>query len=328
MKLFQDRIGIEISDHHVRLAHLSSSLSLKGLHEVVIPHGDIIDDRVINPKRAADLVTELFTSGKIATKSAGATLIIPESRAFSASFRAAEGRVEDQIPDLKKRAQQKIPIPFQKSSVGVYVPKPERGETPMVGLFAIQKEIVQAYEQIVIHNPQITLEFAEPAHMSIYRALLPVLGDPAKAYPETQVDLLVDIGYRWINIVVYNRHGLAIFSRSMAIRPHTDTGTGELIQLDADMLKSITDAVNETMTFLKKRKFTIPKLILAGTEASTEKTLAACQGAILDTDIEQVGALMALPDVEPQMTHKFLAAIGAGMRKKHRQGIESEPNFL
>ena len=79
---FFSGIGIDVSNHHVRLARVSAFNKIYGLKEIILPVGLVEDEKAVQPNEIKKLIEQGMTEWSLPKDSFRTTVLIPESRVF------------------------------------------------------------------------------------------------------------------------------------------------------------------------------------------------------------------------------------------------------
>lgn len=229
-------LGVDISEHHVRFAKVNLLNKIQWLHEINLPEGLVVDERIVKTDELKKIIDDALKKTPLNNSKIKTTLLMPESRVFSAHG------------DLLK-AQQDIPVPFENAQIAV------SGET----IYAMEKSVFDSFKS-VFDLPHFTLVTSEANTKSIWR-LIKFLGSK-EIFPKNDKNLIgiVDIGHSWINISLYTAAGATMFSRSFSY-------SGAL----SKAVESVVGTIKETVVYFLQEKREVGTFILAGVEAEDQR---------------------------------------------------------
>lgn len=310
--MFRTGIGIDISDEHVRMALVNRRGIPKGVYEVQLPKGFIVDDAVKDSgKLLKQLESFMNDAGIQSTKKHPTTLLVPESRVFTASFvLPADTHLADLEEDATMEAQRTIPIPFRDAIVEV-VSGVRSKEGRRVTVFAAHQDILEGLA-LGFSIESLSIMSAESNNLALMR-LFSRFGHK-NLHPRSLNELLVivDIGSVWTNITVYDKINTVVLSRSVE-RGHP---------------QSICETLKEIRTYFVQKGFKVPVILLAGVSGADPKLDAACKKVMPKVGVYHIGEVIRVPGTSSEHIHAFGAAIGAGMRAANPKAYKSNHNFL
>ncbi len=327
MGIFSAGIGIDVSDHHIRLAWVSHSGTPKGLYELSLTPGLIVDDRIVKPKALRKEIVALFAKSNLDQIEAPKVVLLPESRMFSTSFplpRDVKG--EELIGSAQRMGQRSIPIPFRQAVVDV-----AQGEVTddqvMTGVFVVQHEVFDPLISVFAHErrPLVAVEGNNLALFHLYQQF----GEKAVRHlSEKELVMIVDVGHRWTNITLYDKIGMSIFSRSIALRKLTDSSRGVSKKLTSEAITHICVATKETLAYFTAAGYAVKLALVAGVEGEQKDIYQTCAKELNPFPVIRIGDAVTVPDASPTDVHVFGAAIGAGLRAASARHYAPRHNFL
>jgi hypothetical protein len=327
MSLFSSGIGVDISDHHIRLAWVSHTGTPKGLYELSLTPGLIVDDKIVKPKHLKKEMVALFAKSQLDQLTIPKVILLPESRLFSTSFQLSrEVKGEDLTLTAKKIGQRSIPIPFNQTFVDV-AQGATIGDQIRTGVFAVQKSILEPLIDIFSHE-QRPLVAVEGNNLAVFRLYQQFYNGPKQRLAENDLVMIVDVGHRWTNITLYDKIGLLIFSRSIALRKLSDTSRGISKKLTAEAIAHVCSVMKETLEYFQSQGNVVKLAIVAGVEGEQKEIYQACAKDLKPFPVVRVGEAVTVPDASPTDVHVFGAAIGAGLRASRARHYAARHNFL
>lgn len=328
MPLLSSGIGIDVSDHHIRIAYVNHSGIPVGLYELVLSPGYIVDDKIEKPKELKEQIKKLLVKSGISDISADTTILVPESRVFSTSFVMSADKIskEEKKAKMIEKGQEDIPMPFKDAFIafrdGAKVSEGVRGT-----VLAVQKDILNSL-QTVFAGEQFPLVAVESNNKAVDR-LYANFGLPEFLITEdTQMLMIVDIGHRWTNITVYDITGATVFSRSIAVRKLTDKSGGKLKLITKDVLIKICGAIKEAHKFFSESGYSIPFIIIAGVEGGQPNVAELCDKSIKSSKVIRMGSVVSIPNISEKELQIYGSAIGAALRSVKQHKYRKDHNFI
>ena len=316
-------VGIDVSEHHIRLAQMNVFGRVKHTYEFSLPEGLVHDEAVVDLKSLKtffhkEIQRSVFVKGK-----RPATLLLPDSRIFSSSFFLPyKCKGQTLIQEAREQAQKEIPLPFENATITLsQTHKEERGFHTAV--YAVQKSILDDFRSIF--EEYFFLRASETNSKALLRLLMVFL--PKKQRPSGQKDLIgiVDIGHTWSTISFYTPYGLTLFSRST---PHELKEIKQEIILPKKSADLLIDMVRESVLYFEQNGYRIPLIVLGGTQTlykniqqTLAKELPQCSSAF-------IASLVHVPGFQGKQLDAFGACIGAAMRSVHPRYYAHEHNFI
>ena len=328
MAILSTGVGIDVSDHHVRLAWTNHSGVPKGLYELVLPPGFIVDDRVEKPEGLKKRLLDLVGRSELGKTEAQTVLLVPESRVFSTSIEiAGKGTQDVDRAQALKLGQAEIPIPFREAIVFVRSAyQKKKADHGRMSVLAVEQRLIQEYRS-AFELPALPLTAIESGGSGWMR-LFDRFG-VQELHKERDTDLLmiVDIGHRWTNLTVYDKISVVVFSRSILLKDATG-GSGKEQTLSATHLDQVCQMMEESLAYFKGIGLRIPFILLAGAESADASLGAACADRLKEVRIMRVGEAVQIPEVTPEDVHVYGAAIGAALRGARTSFYKKDHNFL
>ena len=320
-------VGIDVSEHHIRLAHVSFFGKILQLEEYALPSGIIVDEKVVDATKVQEVFEKKFKKSSLKIKNLPATLLLPESRIFASSFLLpSDLKGEELHRRARKRAQRDIPIPFSKAYTAVSQgAKEEDGKRTTV--YAVEPDVEDGFQQIISVTP-FKLEAVEANSKAILRLINSYAPKGALPKDQTKLVAVADIGHSWATISVYTLRGSNVFSRSISYRHISGAKTGAK-KLSKKVVDSLIQMIEEVMVYFSGREQPIHTIFLSGVEALDEQL----QGVFKKkkehtTRVVEIGELLEVGGLDRHKKHVFGAAIGAALRSVHARKYAYQHNFI
>jgi len=320
-------VGIDISEHHIRLAQVSFRGTILRLEEYDIPDGLIDDEMVVDPGKVQELFVKKFLKTEFTNTPLRATLLLPESRIFSSSFLLPSNLKGEEMHHLARTtAQKNIPIPFKKAYTAISQGAPE-GDERRTTVYAVETQVEDGFQQLVTATP-FKLIAVEANSKAILRLVTHYASKELLPEDPTTLVAVADIGHSWATISVYTLKGSNVFSRSIAYR-YIAGGKGGGKKLSKKVVDSIVQTIEEVMVYFSGRDQEIHSLFLSGVEA-LDKQLAGLfkKETGHKTHILEIGQTLKVGGLDVHKTHVFGAAIGAALRSARARKYAYQHNFL
>ncbi len=141
-------IGIDFSEHHVRLAHVGSFGRIRTLKEIVIDDGIVVDEQIVDDVMLQKIVKKAVDEMGLSGHGLRTACLIPESRVFSHSFLQDVSLIkEDAKEDARAQAQKEIPLDFDRARVVISQGLRESGGTRTT-VYASELSVVSKIENV------------------------------------------------------------------------------------------------------------------------------------------------------------------------------------
>lgn len=327
---FSTGIGIDISDHHIRMARVSGSGKVMGLFEILIPQGTVADERVEDPKGLQKQIARLCEKANVDLQKTSVTLLVPESRAFATVFDIpSPARGEDPLVAVLKSAQQTIPVPLTQVVFDVQEHRTKTGRS--VTVFAVERTTFDSLMGGVFgeETKQKSLRAVEANSGALYRLFHRFETLPDVTFRDTSRLMLIDVGYRWTNISVYDHYARSLYSRSIALRHLSKKGDLQKKEsLSESACIRIGVAAKEAMDFLHAEAHPIAAVLIAGVEGLEKEVRVQCEKTLKGLRVVCIGESVRIPGVPNKDIHTFGAAIGAALRAARPRVYNQANNFL
>lgn len=313
MALFGAGIGIDISDHHVRIARVSHNGDPSGLFELVLPHGLISDDKVVKPKSLKKELKRLIVEAGLEGLDDSSVILIPESRVYSTSFIVPKKQKKDEFEaHALSVAQKDIPIPFSQASVDIH--KGSNVEDGVrISVNVVKEDIVKSlYNTFSVGNFNVSA--IESNNAALNRLFKEYGAADFQIKDPNSLVMIVDIGHRWTNITLYDKMNTLVYSRSIALRTLSESGKGTPKKISKQMIQKICTAILDTLAFFKPLGLEIPFAVVAGVEGLQERICTYCSKRTKKCIIKRIGEMVVVADISVEDVHTYGAAIGAAYR--------------
>jgi hypothetical protein len=323
---FFSGIGIDVSNHHVRLARVSVFNKIHGLKEIILPVGLVEDEKVAQPNEIKKIIEQAMNEWNLPKDSFRTTVLVPESRVFFTNV-VLDKKMSNAsaFEAAKNLAQKDIPIPF--NQVSLVTSKGEVSDNDqLINVYTCQKEIIEGLKNAV------NLPFFKPVAMETNsKALLRLFNQfaPSAGKSKIQKDLIgvVDIGHDWTTVSVYTSFGSLLFSRSLSYGDSVKENQGIPI-LPLKTVELIVETIKEVKEFFLGQNKKIAMFLLCGVEAIQKDVLNACEQEEKSFLTVSVGKLVQIPSLTEADIHCFGSAIGAACRSLSPGKYSYQHNFL
>ena len=319
-------IGIDISEHHIRIAKVSIFGGVKKLEEIELPDGLIVDEKVEKLDEVKKIVSEKIKKSFSSTP-VRATLLFPESRVFSSSFILPKSVKKAQVlEESKKIAQKEIPIPFLIAQVSASQGGTESGGTRTT-LYAVESEHAAGFQNIVSTTP-FNLIVVEANTKSILRLVSKYRDKKHLPKSSKELIIVIDVGHSWGSVAAYTLRGSSVFSRSISYKSLSKDKEGQG-KLSGEVVDSIVGTIRKVMVYFNQREQKVVSIYVSGFEALDKK---------LNTELEKISSketpvlllskVIKLANVDDNKLHKFGASIGAALRSVSPRRYAYQHNLL
>lgn len=317
-------LGIDLSDHHLRLSQASIFGHIGSVHEIELPEGLVVDEAIVKQDELKKLLAENLTSLHI-PRGMRTTVLVPESRVFShgvlldGALRGGELRAR-----ARQLAQREIPVPFAGAQTCVSEVAKE-GDKIRATVYVAPKEIFAPLSS-VFQPPACAPIAMEANSKALLRLLQRFAGKTLTAARGTLVGI-VDVGHSWTSVSLYTHAGSSVFSRTI---PHHLKGRPDPKdpQLPERVVDSVVETVKETVLFFEGQQMKIGQFVFAGVEAQDDRLKEKLAKEQLLMPIHLVGDVVAVGGLSKKQVHTFGAAIGAAVRAAFPLGYSRQHNFL
>jgi Tfp pilus assembly PilM family ATPase len=318
-------LGIDVSDHHLRLAQVGLFGSVVRLEEVMLHEGLIVDDQVVKPDEFKAIVKEKMASFGFTGRPYRTTVLVPESRVFSHSVLVApEIKGEEQTARARELAQREIPVPFSQARVCTSLGGKEEGGV-CVSVFALENRVLDPLRSAFAQEGLNVI--AMEAHTSALWRTRSTYGNQTKNRHTTlALTAIVDVGQSWTTISLYKPTGANVFSRTL---PHAlaKKGGRAVKQLPEETVDNIIRMIQETMVFFEQKHVPIGSVVLGGVEANDARfKKKMSEGTKIP--VLRLSEAVTIRRVSTDQLHVFGSAIGAALRAARHSAHAYQHNFL
>lgn len=315
-------LGLDVSDHHLRIAQVGFFGGVKRMKEVVLPEGLVVDEQILKPQELHDTIARTLNEEGLVSGSYRATVLIPESRVFSHSMLLdAKIKTEELRITARSLAQKEMPIPLSQSEVCFSDGGREGGQRRM-SVYAAQKEIFESLRQACTLD-RLRLLAMETNTKAVFRLLTRLDADAVRSGKPV---VIVDVGHSWTTIAIYSTSGASLFSR---IIPHSKQmvaykGKGFL---PVSVVDRIFEVLLESMVFSAENREEVGLVVFVGVESQDAYLRKQMQG-LVEVPCWVIGEKASALGVSKEQAHTFGAAIGAAIRSAHPRKFAYQHNFL
>ncbi|MFA4922775.1 MAG: pilus assembly protein PilM [Ignavibacteriaceae bacterium] len=323
---FTTGLGIDLSDHHLRVAQVGFFGSVRRLEETVLPEGLVVDEQVKKPEDLKVILKDKLAALGLTNRPYRTTVLVPESRVFShtvllpISIKGEERKIR-----ARDAAQREIPIPFSQAQVCTSFGGRE-GEEIRATVYAVAGQVFDPLHSLFVGG--ILSLVAMEANTKALLRLLTTFGLSAlQTSPSGSLIAIVDVGHAWTTFSLYTRIGSNLFSRTIphAGREKTSTDKNELTQTTVD---TIVETMRETMLFFKQKNQSIGIIVLGGVEAQDDRFKEKLGSVKGEYSTHLISDVVQLRGVSASQLHAFGGAIGAALRSIKPWKNAYQHNFL
>lgn len=318
-------LGIDISDHHIRIAEVSFFGVVKRMHERELPKGVVIDEKIQKPDalrlELEKLLETIPSSGRGKQK---VTLLIPESNVFSSSFILPRS-VGREALEKESLVQGQKDIPMSAEQGYVTISQGEKVEGGIrTTLYLSPKEVIDSLKEVARHEG-LELVAMEANTKALFRTVKKHLPSSLRPVNVDQRVVVVDVGNSWTTISMYTPTGANIFSRTMKHKNETSLEEREV--LSGEAIEAITSGLKESMLYFQKQGASISMVVLAGVEAKSPGLQKALEQFTKETSVQLIGDAINIKGVTAEELHTYGGAIGAAMRSVQPFRYRKQHNF-
>jgi len=315
-------LGIDLSDHHLRLAQVNIFGHIKKLEEIKLPEGIVVDEKVVKPEELKTILSQTLQKKGFGNGPYRTTLLIPESRVFSHSMLLeAKLKREERLALARDFAQKEIPIPFSQATLCFSPGGRENGKI-RTKVYVAHKEVLNPLLQAVDH-PALRVKAVEANTKSLFRLLM-------RFDQETKQtnDLIgiVDVGHSWTTMAFYSNTGSSLVSRTI---PHPKPKAEKRqvgSYLDPATVDKILGTLKETVVFFQQEERKIGIIVFGGVEA--QDPLLKSQAKQLEVPSFLMAERVSLKRIADVHIQVFGSAIGAAFRSMSPRTYSNQHNFL
>lgn len=312
-------IGVDISEHHVRIAHLSVFGSVQKLIEIDLPEGLVQDEKIVHAEELRKIVNDRLNKEGLVNGGLRTTLLIPESRVFATGFLIPASKSKDAARlEAIDHAQKEIPIPFE-NAVAVVSRGARVNQQVRTTAYAIEQEVFQGLTQ-VFDPTHFGITAMEANSKAILRLFQRYGRKDLQVRDANTLVGLIDIGHAWATISLYMPDGSNLFSRTLSyqgVRGDTKDGS----RLPKETVDFIHRTIDEVVVYFNEKKTKIGLFIFAGVEAEDDRFKK-------EGSFYQLGDVVRLGDQKKRAIHTYGAALGAALRSVHPYQYAYQHNFI
>lgn len=311
-------LGIDVSDHHVRIAQVGLFGSVGKLIEIELPEGLVVDEMIVDHGKVKEILEARLKKEGLFAPATRTTLLVPESRVFASSFLfSSDKRSQEASHEARDRAEREIPIPFDEAVVAVSRGGRAGGQVRTTA-YAVERAVYDGLFSVC--DPNLFHVVAVEANSKALLRLYQRYGTSGhKERGAMTLIAIVDVGSAWATVSVYAADGSNLFSRTLSYRPAGDTAkASRLPQATVDIIHGI---LEEVMIYFQQKKLEISRFVFAGVEADDERFKK--NGAY-----QPMGDVVAIGSLKKRDVHVFGAAIGAALRSASPIIYRNQHNFI
>lgn len=319
-------LGIDLSDHHLRLAQVGLFGSVHRLEEVVLPEGLVVDEQVEKLDELKTILKERLHTFELTNRSYRTTVLVPESRVFSHSgLISTDVKREERKSRALDAAQREIPVPFSQAQVCVSFGGKEDDQI-RVTVYAVARQVFDSLHAAFAES---TLRLvAMEANTKALLRLISTFGNEMlqKIAPDSLI-AIVDVGHAWTTLSLYTRAGSSVFSRTI---PHTRKKKMNVVKtmLPDDTVDTIVETLRETVLFFEQKHLLIGCVVLGGVEAKDERFREKLGNDEKKIPTCLISEVVKLRGISEGQLHAFGSAIGAALRSSKPWQHAYQHNFL
>ncbi|MBI4599162.1 pilus assembly protein PilM [Candidatus Uhrbacteria bacterium] len=321
-------VGIDVSDHHVRLARVSRWGRVRAVRELTLPEGCVEDEQVRDPKHLRTFLESALARGPFSRRAFPAVLLVPESRVFSSQVSLSAGVARGAWQEeARRRAQQDIPLSFTHARVS-FESMADKSVGPRVTAYAAEEAVVEGL-LAAVGLPSFAMAAAEANTKAVWR-LCRRFAPHVRPAPRELLGI-VDVGHTWATIAFYADGGSCLFSRTFRVHPpSTKRGTDALLsgipsKRSVDM---ILETIQDSVVYFEPRGWRVSCVVLAGVEAAHKTVLEACAKVRPELPMFPIGKVVRVPGLSPREVHAYGAALGAALRAACPRRFSADHTFI
>ena len=319
-------VGIDVSNHHVRLAEVSLFGGVLQTHEIVLEEGLVRDEQVVDVDGLAKVLRQKLKKTSFTQGVRRTTLLVPESRVLSSGGlfeKRLRGSALDEV--VTERAQQDIPLPFKDAYISISCGGKEEGKVRTT-LYASQKEVIDGLRG-VIDSEQFRLVAMEANSKALLRLFFQFASEDMKPCSENELVGIVDVGHSWTTVSFYTPSGSNVLSRTLSHPDAVQQGGKNDGKLPVEVLDNIRTTISESVVYFKQHEQVVSTVVLAGVEAYDDMVLEEISKSGGEFQVVRMGEVVKLSGLKPKDIHTFGAAIGAALRAVRPWRYNYQHNF-
>jgi hypothetical protein len=320
-------VGIDISEHHIRLARVSIFGVVKELIEIEIPDGLIVDEKVEKLKEVQSLFQKEFNSASLKDAPLRATILLPESRVFFHSFIAGKELKGEKLKEKSLSiAQREIPILFSHAETAISQGSQE-AEGVRTTVYAVDSDVADGFREIVSVTP-----FKVIATETNSKAILRFINKyrTKEHLPTKPTDLiaLVDVGHTWISVTVYTLKGSNVYSRSNSFKQLGVKTVNRKLPIKG-IETSIIETIKEILVYFNNHEQAITSVYISGLDLLDKQAVSEINKIIgKDSSVFKLGDAFSIKGLDDKKIQTFGPAIGAALRSAVPWKYTYQHNFL
>ena len=318
---FEKGIGLYISDERIMLALLSHAGKVEGLFLHDLAPGLVSAGMIKRPKVFHSKMSSFLKENGLAKTKGHVTLVLPTSYIFIATFLVnAKMKRDERERAVLKKAQKQIPIPFKNAIVDIELGRADK-EKQALSAFAVETELTKSLEDIVeqLNMPVVAIEEESLGTDRLIKELFDnkEQGEGAR--------VIIDIGFRWLNMTLFNADGLAVLVRSTKLKE--SSGKNKSKKLSASQISMICGTIEETVGFFKKVEEGPVSVYISGVHGGSEELISSCKKCLKGHSVDRVSDILSMKGVSAADMQVFSSVIGAAQRASHPRKYNSTHNF-
>lgn len=319
-------IGIDISEHHIRIAHVGYFGSVIQLKEILLAEGLVIDEAIAKPEELKIILQNGIKKMGLSGKHIRTACLIPESRIFSYSFVLPEHmNREEKKSEAMILAQKEIPLNLHEANITVSQGGREEGGIRTT-LYAVETSVYRAFEK-TLDSTDFQLVAMESNTKSVYRLFAFFASAQLNTFETNHCLGVLDVGHSWATLSFYTKEGSALFSRTVSYRQF-----GNLLPINGILTDQIVDnlslMVQETVVYFQKKNIVCEAFVLAGVEAQQEHIFETIKQNLIKGQVLRTSDIFSSRMFDTLQIQTFGAAIGIALRAAHPQKFIHQHNFI
>lgn len=312
-EIFFSGIGIDISEHHVRIAHVGCFGRVKQTKEFEMDEGIVVDEKIVKPDELNRVVQNGVMDMGVSLKRVRTVCLIPESRVFSTSFLLPRHlSALAFVHQAKCCAQKEIPILLDDAKVAISKGAEEEG-CVRTTVYAVQTPV---FDGLISAFPagDCRLIAIEANTKAVFRLFQSFGLKELRQASNDQCFGVFDIGNSWATFAFYTKAGSSIFSRTIFCKKSSH--------------KILVDAACEAMKFFDGKELLLTLIVLSGAESADPKLKDAFTSSMKNIPVVLLHDCVNSTFDEEIDIQKFGAAIGAAWRAARPHKFSYQHNFL
>ena len=306
-------VGIDVSEHHIRLAHVSWLGSVKDTFEIELPDGLIVDDKVVRPEEIKKILKQKLGKVSWAQSPLRTTLLIPDSRVFYSGFMLPKSLKGDALQtEALSRAQKQIPVPFSKARTDI-TQGDRLDDSVRTTVYAVEQEVINGFQDIFSETP-LNIMAIEANSKAVFRLVQKYPHNDQKNEKNSEgVIVVADLGRQWMTMSVYTQKGSCLYSRSVSYA-HSSKENNDKEEVSKSVVDIVSGALQETVIYSTKNGMKIQHVLLSGVEAWGKSFELLSKKKIEEVSLVRLGDILSVHYMSAKDVHVFGAAVGAALR--------------